>query len=250
MRNCFLSIPLLFLFFLPSQLHAQSFDELMQQASVARDHGEDNKAIELYSKAISLRPNSAEAYYERGRIQSMTNQNNGIGDLLKAVELDSTLEWAFHQIAFYYSFKGDEAKSDFYELKAITLNPNSANNLLLMAQRFLAKGDSIKALEYCNLSIEKHDEAVEWLALLERAKIRYNLREYKGAAEDFEKCFNEFSYGMYQASDYEMCGDAYKELGQMKQACEKWNMAITQLDPEIDKPSKTVQKKIKKFCKG
>ena len=100
-----------------------------------------------------------------------------------------------------------------------------------------------EALEFLSLSIEKHNDALEWIATSERAEVKFLLNDFEGAVEDFEKCFVEFAIGMYSSKQYEMCGDAYQELAETALACKWWKRAFYGLDPEFESPSKTALEK-------
>jgi tetratricopeptide (TPR) repeat protein len=58
------------------------------------------------------------------------------------------------------------------------------------------------------------------LLFLERAESHYLLGNFEKAISDYEKCFNEFSIGMYSCNNYEMCGDAYMAIKNINKACE------------------------------
>lgn len=71
---------------------AEEVRPLMYAASLCLTKGEVLDAIFLYDKVISLMPNYAVAYYERGRARHRVGDLVGaMKDLKQALELDSTV---------------------------------------------------------------------------------------------------------------------------------------------------------------
>lgn len=104
--------------------------ELWAKADKLRENGDFEQAIKLYTKAISLKPNSAEAYFRRGGCYSSwfySDNNNvmfggntvtvkyiqsALDDYTKAIELNpSNLEYYFSRASLY---KDDEKKLNDY----------------------------------------------------------------------------------------------------------------------------------------
>ena len=85
--------------------------------------------------------------------------------------------------------------------------------------------------------------------MLERAEILMLLGRNEEAITVFESCFNDYGYGMYMCGNYEKCGDAYRAIGHMTEACMYWNIAIKNDDPEFDPASPSVKIKVMENCK-
>jgi tetratricopeptide (TPR) repeat protein len=241
-------IVIIFYLFIVGTNHsvAQSIDDLLAKAETARNSLDVNKTVDLYTQVIKLDSLNVEAYYYRGWIQSLFNKKQGLEDFIMTIKLDSLHSGAHYSLYNYYSFAGDNTKADYYMMKYAELSPKNSTTLLYLSSRSIEKGDLIKAINYCNEAISLEEEHNRWTPLLVRAEIQFALKEYKSAIDDFELCFNTYSYGMYSAKNFEMCGDAYEFLKQMDKACEKWNLAINHIDVEI--PSKTAKQKIKTNC--
>src|ERR1700677_1707815 len=67
---------------------APTYDTQFDKAGRAYDEGRLSTAIDFYTKAIALEPNSADAYYWRGRAYDQDNQRNqAIADYTVAISL-------------------------------------------------------------------------------------------------------------------------------------------------------------------
>ena len=228
--------------------NAQDGSNYLSEAHEAREHSDFDKAARLYSKVLELDSNNIEALYYRGWCENVWNKSKGLEDFKKVLELDSLHEGALHSLADSYSIMGKHDLADKYKMKAIALNPKTASNLLTLARKANATGDYEKAVKLCDEAIELNDEAQIWLQLLERAEAYYMLGKYKESIADFEKCFKEYSIGMYSCRNYEICGNAYKAIGNTTKACEYWNIAVRN-DSEFDPASDEVKLKAKENCK-
>lgn len=227
---------------------AQDVESYMKEAHEARQQTDFDKAAKLYTKVIELDSNNIEALYYRGWVENVWNKSKGLDDFKKVLELDSLHEGALHSLADSYAILGKHELAEEYKMRALAVNPKTASNLLTMARKANSSGEYEKAIELCNESIELDDESQIWLQLLERAEAYYMLGKHKESIADFEKCFNEFGYGMYSCNNYEMCGDAYKGLGNTNKACEYWKIAVRNDDPEFDPASDEVKLKVKNNC--
>jgi len=229
--------------------NAQNIEEYMKEANEARDQMDFDTAAELYAKVIELDSNNIEALYKRGWCENFWDKSKGIEDFNRVLELDSLHEGALQSLASTYGILGDHDLATAYKMKAIAINPHTASNLLYLARIAIFSGEYEKAISLCNESMELEDETQIWLQLLDRAEAFYMLGKFKEAIADFEKCFNEFGYGMYSCNNYEMCGDAYKAIGNTTKGCEYWNIAVRNDDPEYDPASENVKMKAKENCK-
>jgi len=143
---------------------------------------EIRKKMKLYTKAIELNPNDAEAYYKRGSAKtSLKDYKGAIEDYNKAIELDPNYALAYYKRGAakrrlgQKDFKG--AIQDFS--KAIELNPNYAG------------------------------------AYYNRGNTKYELKDYKGAIQDFSKAIELNPH----AGAYYNRGIAKIESGQKDNGC-------------------------------
>lgn len=248
MKYLFLNIALIITSILNFS-NAQDIENYMNQATEAREQMDLDNATVLYSKVLDLDSNNIEALYYRGWCENLWNKSKGLEDFLKVLELDSLHEGALHSLSNSYSILGKYELAKTYELRAIALNPKTAGNLLSQARMANSSKEYEKAIEFCNEGIKLDDDVQNWLLYLERAKAYYFFGQYEQSISDFEKCFNEYGYGMYSCNNYEMCGDAYMALGKMNNACEYWTIAVRNDDPEFDPASDDVKLKTKENCK-
>lgn len=235
------------LFFSPFSFSQNNVKDLLEKAHLARQEMGIETAIELYTKVIELDPTNIDAYYYRADILAVFNATSSIEDFLKVIELDSLHEEALHGAAYYYSFNGNHEKAAYYLEKALAVNPQSTNNLFLQVKREIRKENYEKALMMCNQIISQQDESSIWPTLLERGRIYFFTGKNQEAISDFETCFKDDMYGKYCSQDFEMCGDAYEKIGELEQACEKWDLAINHFD--VDAPSETAIQKVENKCK-
>jgi Flp pilus assembly protein TadD len=155
-------------------------------------NGEHDKAIEVYTKAIELDPNDAEAYNNRGlEYHNKGQYDSAIGDYTKAIELDPNYFYAYNNRGNAYANKGqyDSAIEDYN--KAIALNPNYAS-------------------VYNNRGTAYSDNG-----------------QYDSAIEDFNKAI---VLNPNYASAYNNRGIVYDKKSQYDKAIENYNKAI-ELDP-------------------
>ncbi|HTV07005.1 MAG TPA: tetratricopeptide repeat protein [Acidobacteriaceae bacterium] len=81
----------------PSKSANESFASLVQSANAARDSGNTTEAIRDYSRAVALRPDWAEGWWDLGALQYEANQYAGaVSALRKLVALapDSAVGWS------------------------------------------------------------------------------------------------------------------------------------------------------------
>ena len=180
------------------------------------------KSIELYTKAIDLNPDFAEAYNNRGYAKSLINDKEGaLEDYNISIKLDP-------KIAETYNNRGnvkddlddkDGAMIDYDE--AIKLNPiyaNAYNNRGTLKKDFRdldgAMSDYNKAIEllsnfpeaYCNRGILKKDKG-----------------DIRGALEDYQEAlkYNPLFYGAY------LCrGHLERSIGNYKNAINDYSQTL------------------------
>ena len=247
MKHLLFSLALIFTGFLNHSI-AQDVESYMNKANEAREQMDLDIAADLYSKVLELDSENVDALYYRGWCVNLWNKSKGLEDFHKVLELDSLHEGALHSLSTSYSILGKYELAKTYELRAIAANPNTAGNLLSQARMANSSKEYDKAIEFCNKGIKLDDDAQNWLLFLERAEAHYLTGNYRESISDFEKCFNEYLAGMYSCNNYEMCGDAYKAIGNTNKSCHYWNIAVRNDDPEFDPASDEVKAKVKGIC--
>jgi tetratricopeptide (TPR) repeat protein len=94
----------------------KEYQKLYRHGVEANKKGNLDEAISLYSKAISLKPDSADLYFVRGRAYKMKDQyDSAISDLSKAISLRPSYTEAYNHRGVIYIGKGDtrNALADF-----------------------------------------------------------------------------------------------------------------------------------------
>jgi len=173
-------------------------------------NGEYYKAIEAFSKAIELDPNSYSAYFIRGSL--------------------------YGQLRRYR-----EALEDFN--RAINLNPNNA-------AAYISRGNVYRNLKQYGLALEDFNRAInldpnQRVSYAYRGKVYKDLGQYDKAMEDFNKAiaidFNYSEeiqsgakYGFNVAWVYKERGETYKFLGQYDKANEDYTQAIELYNKAIE----------------
>jgi tetratricopeptide (TPR) repeat protein len=94
----------------------KEYEKLYKQGVAANKKGELDEAIRFYSKAISLKSDSAALFFVRGRAYKQKEQyDNAISDLTKAISLKPDYAEAYNHRGVTHIGKGENQKamSDF-----------------------------------------------------------------------------------------------------------------------------------------
>lgn len=117
--------------------------------------GQYAEAVDSYSTAIDMQPESAQFYNDRGcTYNRLEEYNKAISDLDKAIELDPKFASAYNNRGYAYDRleEYDKAISDFK--KSIELDPKQANPYKHYGVIWKKRGDFAKALELITKAIE------------------------------------------------------------------------------------------------
>lgn len=118
------------------------------------EKGQDEKALELFNKAIVFNPSFSEVYYNRSIVLMRKGQmDEALTDLNKAIALNPAYTDAYHNRGIVFMYKGqmDGALNDLD--KAIALNPAYAEAYLDRGIVFSQKRQMDLALKDFNTSI-------------------------------------------------------------------------------------------------
>jgi tetratricopeptide (TPR) repeat protein len=94
----------------------KEYQKLYKQGVAANKKGDFDEAIRFYSKAISLKPDSAALFYVRGRVYvEKERYDNAISDFTRAITLKPTYAEAYNHRGVTYIGKGQnsQAVTDF-----------------------------------------------------------------------------------------------------------------------------------------
>jgi len=137
------------------------------------------------SKAIELKPDYADAYYERGLNNDLgDNRAAALRDYNKAIELNPRFLEAYRTRAAIYLLdgKGDLAIADY--TKIIELKPNG-ESYYMRGNSYLEIGQDAKAIIDLTKSIQL-DPSYYW-SYMQRAKAYRHLQKFKLAQADESK---------------------------------------------------------------
>ncbi|ROL59186.1 tetratricopeptide repeat protein [Bacteroidetes/Chlorobi group bacterium ChocPot_Mid] len=150
-----------------------------------KDSGDLEKALNDYSRSISIDKNYAEAYNNRGSIYGLLGEyQKSIEDLNKAIKLEPNIPDGYFNRAIAKDALGDfkGAIIDFTESLKIT--PNDYLNYYLRANCFSKFGDLQKSLEDYNKSISLNPRFAD--AYNNRGIVLYKLNEKNAACSDWQ----------------------------------------------------------------
>ncbi len=113
---------LLIVAFLPE---LTSVNDLIQQGNACCAKGNYGAAIRLFNRAIRKQPGAAIAYYSRGIVQAiLNNQQNALHDLSQTIQIDPNFAQAYAERGIIYLAWGKPRRALKDCDRAIQLNPN------------------------------------------------------------------------------------------------------------------------------
>ena len=141
-------------------------------------------AVKCWTEAIELNPNNFLAYESRGyyfHLPDVGRFDEAIDDYTRAIELrPSTAENYFYRGETYMRLdKKDLAKKDFE--RALGLNPQMSGALGELAYIYTFS-DPLKAIEYADRALEFNNR--NWQAYYSRGLALYTMHNYADALED------------------------------------------------------------------
>ena len=135
---------------------SQNVDELIEKGNNLIQSKNVNEAINVYSKAIDLDPNSSEAYFKRGEAYFLSeNDKSAVEDYNKSISIDSLNPKVYFmrgQSNNYLGNKGD-ALNDYS--RAINLDSNYIPPYIKRGYLLLSSGSHEAAFVYFTTAIEK-----------------------------------------------------------------------------------------------
>lgn len=160
---------------------SQLFSQAMAEKEKNRDH-----ALELFSQVITLKPDFADAYNNRGVLKMRKGDKIGAyADFEKVIELDPNDPVAYsNRGALKIEFKDFKSALMDFE-KALELRPNDSASLNNKACVLLEMGEYAKALDIINdVLIIDDDVYVYWNT---KGEICMRMENYEGADFAFTK---------------------------------------------------------------
>jgi Tfp pilus assembly protein PilF len=123
--------------------------ELWREGFAAQTNGDLERALELYTKSIELRP-TAEAYTFRGWVYNfMGRADDAIAECHKAIEVDPAFGNPYNDIGAYLLAKGelDRATEWFEKAKAAPRYEPRHFPYMNLGRLYAAKGMVLRAIE-------------------------------------------------------------------------------------------------------
>ena len=209
-----------------------------------------DEAIQLYTEAIELNPNNAEAYNWRGNIRNSVasikiavDKNVSVGekirsqaldDLNRAIQLKPDYSEAYGNRGFLYFTAKDysAAIADFN--KAVELDPTNAQNYIYRSLywRQVAK-DNERGLADLNKAIEL--EPTNAHAYLNRANFyEHTLKDFARAADDYTQAIRFGKQENLIGYQHYARGECYKNLKRYADAIDDYTRAIELMERDAN----------------
>ena len=222
-------------------------NQKLEEANRLAYQAKFNESIILYTEAIELNPNYAEAYNQRGNIYNIVylHKNvplviagvklstsklltSAINDLNKAIEINSYYGEAYSNRGFTYYLLGnyDKALADFD--CALKLNSGDYQNYIYLALYYWQKAkDETKALYLYNKAIELAPTSAHAYSCRASFYEHYGLEDYAKAAEDYTKAIRFETRGTDTLIlDYQSRASCYKFLEIYDKAIDDYTKCI------------------------
>ena len=127
------------------ELSPNMAEAVMQMGKWYQLNGNLNKAIEIYTKAIQLKPNYAAAFNNRSNVYSSINLSKAIADSTEAIQIRPFDAIYYYNRGRKYSALGEHEKAIVDLSETIRLRPDMIKALLLRGLAYLSVDDKDKA---------------------------------------------------------------------------------------------------------
>jgi len=181
-------------------------------------NGDQQGAIDDYTKAIYFNPNYDTAYHNKGVVKAAIGDYNGaISDYNKAIEINPQLKFSFFSRGNVKVKLKDNIGAMYDFSKAIELDSNYINPYINRGVLKSKMGDYNGELSDYRLAIKKCEPNADLYNNLGRAL--YDLERFKESAEAYGEGIKHFpkDYRLYYGR-----GLARQRTGDKRGACEDW----------------------------
>lgn len=182
------------------------------------------KAIEMFSKAIELDPNNANAYKSRGCCYFDTEPDKAIKDLTKAIELKPNYTKAYEIRACCYSYRKSNLKkaiSDY--LSILKYQPNHIESYLSLGHIFSDNDEYDSSIQAFSKAIELSPKSYRYY--MYRGQIYLKIQDYNNAITDFFTAINSDEWDE-KSVGYGFLAKIYSELTDYNKSVEFCTKAI------------------------
>ena len=186
-----------------------------------------DRAIADYTKAIQLNPNYADAYFNRGAAYLKTGEfEQVLDDCNRAIELKPDYAEGYFNRGVAYGAKGDYDRAIADYTKAIQLNPNYADAYFNRGVAYGAKGDYDRAIADYTKAIQLNPNYANaythrGVAYHKKGEILYAIQDYSTA----------IGLNPELAEAYAHRGNVYLSKIDIHRAMDDYNAAI-KLNPD------------------
>ena len=160
-----------------------------------------DRAIADYGQAIRLKPNHAEAYFNRGTLYFLAAQHDqAIADFDRAIRLKPGQ-------VLYFSYRGQSrhAKGQFAAAisdfdRAIKLQPKGADTFVDRARAFIARGEYHRAIADCDQAIKLSPVNGVTASYNTRGDAYFHMGDWRNAIDDYDravKLWPEYPVALY-----------------------------------------------------
>jgi tetratricopeptide (TPR) repeat protein len=184
--------------------------------------GNNDKAIANYDQAVKLKPDYAEAYYNRGiAYGSKGEYDRAIADFDQALKLRPDLAGAYCNRGIAYGTKGeyDRAIADFDQ--AIKLKPDYAEAYYNRGTAYYSKGDTDRAIADYDQALKLKPDYAE--AYYNRGTVYYSKGDTDRAIADYDQALK---LKPDWAEAYNNRGIAYRDKGDTARAIADYEQAL------------------------
>ena len=198
-----------------------------QHGNVLMMLGQIDKAIGAYSHVITLNPNNAAAYYNRGAAYSDTSDfDRALSDYTEAIRINPNFAMAYNNRGNAYAKKGDYDRAVENFNKAIDINPDSAIAYTNRGAAYSDTDDFDRAIEDFNKAIRINPNFA--MAYNNRGNAYAKKGDYDRAIEDYNTAIK---LNPNLAEAYYNRGGAYYNKGAVDRAIEDYTKVI-ELKPD------------------
>ena len=196
----------------------------------ATSPGLDKAAADL-SKAIGIKPDDAEAYFDRGLVYNrIGSHSKAIADFSEAIRLNGDYKDAYIQRGTVYGHLGQYAKAIADYSAVIRLEPNKDIYMVDRGRAYESLGEHDKAIADYSEAIRLNPNNGD--AYFNRGLIYSALRKYDKAIADLTEAISQLRrQGRYNFEAYYNRGLAYAALRQYDKAITDYSEVILQREP-------------------
>lgn len=195
----------------------------------SRKH-EFDYAIDDYTKAIDLKPDLAEPYNSRGLAYRAKREfKRAIDDFNRAIHLKPNYASGYYNRGLVYKDKGEVNRAIDDYFKAIDLDPDYAEAYTDLGLAFFDGGDVQRAIEHYAKAISLR---CDYAPAYNNRGVAYAKKErYENAIADYTKAID---LNPTLSAPYYNRGNAYYSTGNYEHAIADYDRVI-ELDPENDR---------------